>query len=124
MTPDPASIVGLAGCLAALFSLLALRRYHAIASCESTRLRSEFERLEALCRGQTDSLRRDFTALELSLQNTDEILREGRLNGTSRAQAMRLLRSGMSPDTAAATLGLAQREVKLLAAVAQLLTTG
>jgi hypothetical protein len=124
MMPDAASMVGLAGCLAALFSLLALRRYHAIASCESARLRCEFERLEALCRGQTDSLRRDFTALELSMQNTDEILREGRLYGTSRAQAMRLLRSGMSPDTAAATLGMAQREVKLLAAVAQLLTAG
>jgi hypothetical protein len=115
MTPDPASMVGLAGCLAALFSLLALRRYHSIASCESARLRSEFERLEAL-------FRRDFTALELSLQNTGEMLREGRLHGTSRAQAMRLLRSGMSPETAAATLGMAQREVKLLAAVAQLLT--
>jgi hypothetical protein len=58
------------------------------------------------------------------MQNTDEILRDGRMNRTSRAQAMRLLRSGVSPDTAAATLGVARREIKLLATVSQLLAAG
>jgi hypothetical protein len=124
MMPDTASIAGVAGCLAALSALLAARRYHLIATREAARLSNEFERRQALCSEQITGLRKDLSALELSLRNTDELLREGRLNRTSRAQAMRLLRSGVSPDTAAATLGLAKREIRLLATVSQLLASG
>jgi hypothetical protein len=131
MIPDPGLIAGVAGCLAALFSLLAVRRCHLRASRDTGRLSLELERGQAFLAGQQAlfseelaGLRHALSTLELSMQNTDEILRDGRMNRTSRAQAMRLLRSGVSPDTAAATLGVARREIKLLATVSQLLAAG
>jgi hypothetical protein len=131
MIPDPGLIAGVAGCLAALFSLLAVRRCHLRASRDSSRLSHEFESAQALLAGrqalfseEIAELRHALSTLEIGMQNTDEILRDGRMNRTSRAQAMRLLRSGVSPDTAAATLGVARREIKLLATVSQLLAAG
>jgi hypothetical protein len=124
MMPDPGLIAGVAACFAALFSLLALRRYHLIAAREAARLSDEFGRRQAFCSEQIAGLRNDFAALELNMQNTDELLREGRLNRTSRAHAMQLLRSGISPDTAASTLGMARREMKLMATVSRLLSAG
>ncbi len=131
MISDPGLIAGVAGCLAALFSLLAVRRCHLRASRDSSRLSHEFESAQALLAGRQTlfseeiaGLRHALSTLEIGMQNTDEILRDGRMNRTSRAQAMRLLRSGVSPDTAAATLGVARREIKLLATVSQLLAAG
>ncbi len=124
MTTDPGLIAGVAGCFAALFSLLALRRYHSIAARESVRLSGELERRQADCMEQIGGLRNDLITLESSLQNTEEILRDGRLNRTTRAQAMKLLRSGISPDIAASTLGMAVREMKLMATVSRLLSAG
>jgi hypothetical protein len=121
MMIDPGLIAGVAGCSAALFSLLALRKYQLIAARESARLSDESERRQDLCSGQIAGLRNDLVALELSLYNTEEILRDGRLNRSTRAQAMKLLRSGISPETAASTLGMATREMKLLATVSRLL---
>jgi hypothetical protein len=37
---------------------------------------------------------------------------------------MKLLRSGISPDIAASTLGMAAREMKLMATVSRLLSAG
>ncbi|MGD1070105.1 MAG: hypothetical protein ABSB15_08180 [Bryobacteraceae bacterium] len=101
-----------------------MRRYNLIAARDGGALSQQCERRHALCLDEIAGLRRDFAALELNMQNRNEILREGRLNRTGRAQAMRLLRSGVSPDTAAATLGVARREIKLLATVSRLLAAG
>jgi hypothetical protein len=131
MIPDPALIAGVAGCSAALFSLLAVRKYHLAASRDSSRMSEDFERRQTLVADRQEllsqeiaGLRSGISTLESSMQNTGELLRDGRMNGTSRAQAMRLLRSGVTPDTAAATLGVARREIKLLATVSQLLAAG
>ena len=121
MRPDPAAITvlvtGVAGCLAAVFCLLALRRARADFDLEVAHVQEEQGRSQAACSARIDELKREFQALCLSMQNTDELMREGRLSRSSRAQAMQLLRSGVSPDTAASTLGIAKREMHLLAKV-------
>src|SRR5690242_989016 len=104
MMMDPGLIAGVAGCCAALFSLFALRKYQLIAARETARLSEEAERRQAICSEQIGGLRNDLVNLELSLHNSDELLRDGRLSRTTRAQAMKLLRSGISPETAASTL--------------------
>jgi hypothetical protein len=124
MTIDLGLIAGVAGCCIALFSLLELRKYRLMAAGESVRLGKESEERQAVCSQEIRGLRSDFVTLELSLHNTDEILREGRLNRSTRAEAMRLLRSGITPETAASTLGLASREMRLMATVSRLLSGG
>jgi hypothetical protein len=54
-------------------------------------------------------------------RGANESLHDGRLNQSARAQALQLLRAGISPDTAANTLGTATRDIRLLAKVSRLL---
>jgi hypothetical protein len=122
MTPDYGFSAGLAGCAAAIVSLLELRRYRQRAEHAATLLRGEVERQQNAFTEQFAALTQGFSALELNMQNTEEMLREGRLNRSTRAQALQLLRQGVAPDTAAATLGLAKREMRLLARVSRLLS--
>jgi hypothetical protein len=124
MTMDPGLIAGVAGCCAAVFALRALRKYHLLAASGSTRMSNELERQQAFHSDQIGALRNHLVSLELSLQNTDEILRDGRLSRTTRAQAMKLLRSGISPEMTASTVGMATREMKLMATVSRLLSAG
>ena len=124
MTPDYGFIAGLAGFAAAIISLLELRRYRQRAERAANLLRGEVERQQFACTEQFAALTQGFSALELNMQNTEEMLREGRLSRSTRAQALHLLRSGVAPDTAATTLGLAKREMRLLARVSRLLSAG
>jgi hypothetical protein len=121
MIPDPLSIAtiltGVAGCLAAVFCLLALRKSRSDFALEASRVRGECDRSQVACLDQLAELKVEFATLELSMQNTEELLWEGRLNRTSRAQAMQLMRTGVSPETAASTLRIAKREMNLLSKV-------
>jgi hypothetical protein len=65
---------------------------------------------------------RSLEAIGRSMQSSDELLGDGRLSQSSRARALQLLRTGIAPDTAAVTLGIATREMRLLAKVSRLLT--
>jgi hypothetical protein len=71
------------------------------------------------CSGEFAEIRKQAAELEASLQNTRDVLRHGRFNRSTRAQALHLLRSGMSPETAASALGVGRRELRLLAKVAE-----
>ena len=61
-------------------------------------------------------------ASELSAQSSAELLQDGRLSLPARPRALRMIRSGMAPDSIAAELGLARAEMRLLAKVATLLS--
>ena len=109
--------VGVASGIGAAFSLVAWRRFRSELAADTMRLREETARCEADCAARITEFRLQFDALAVSMRNTEELLREGRLNRSSRAQAMHLLRTGVSPDTAAARLGMAKREMNLLSKV-------
>jgi hypothetical protein len=66
-------------------------------------------------------LSRSVADLELNARNIGEA-GWGGLTRTRRSQAMQLLRSGMSPESAASSLGIAMREMRLISKVSRILS--
>ncbi|MEP6715347.1 MAG: hypothetical protein ABJC09_07215 [Terriglobia bacterium] len=89
---------------------------------EAAQIREEFEAREADGAAQMDVLKRHVENLDTSMRNSDEILRDDRLNHSSRARALQLLRAGIAPDSAALTLGMPRLELRLLGKVSRALT--
>jgi len=77
--------------------------------------------MRAACLRQSAQAAEDRQAAERISQAHVELLRDGRLGMPVRARALGMLRTGMSADTAAAELGLAKSEVRLLAKMGTLL---
>ena len=71
------------------------------------------------CAGQIAQLGESVSELAKSAQSMDAA--KGGITRSARSQAMQLLRSGMSPDNAAAALGIGRREMHLLASVSRIL---
>jgi hypothetical protein len=90
---------------------------------ETVRLREELESHRAYCAENLEGVSKSVASLELGARASDEPLNSGRLNHSTRAEAVQLLRMGISPDTAAMTVGVATREVRLLAEVERLLAS-
>ena len=84
-------------------------------------VREEMERNYRQCQGETAAVREIVAEAEKNAQVNLELLRDGRLGMPARARALRLLRSGMLAETAAAELGLARNEVQLLLAKVSIL---
>ena len=90
---------------------------------EIARLREDMDRLHRECLRQTGRVAEEDSATpEKSAQSSAELLWDGPLSMSARAQALRMLRSGMSAETVAAELGMASSEVLLLKKVAVLPT--
>jgi hypothetical protein len=69
---------------------------------------------------QVSRLGRSVEVLELSAKSVEEAGRG--LSRSRRSQAMQLLRSGMSPENAATSIGMERREMHLIAKVSRILT--
>ncbi len=69
---------------------------------------------------QVARIGRSVEVLELGAKSVEEAGRG--LSRSRRSQAMQLLRSGMSPESAATSLGMARREMHLIAKVSRILT--
>jgi hypothetical protein len=121
MTVDIALITGSAGCAAALLSLLLQASECRRFSRYSISARNRLKQHDDHCSEQLAQIREAHQALEMSFQSARDVLRSGRLNGSSRAAALQFFRAGMSPDTAASSLGIARREIRMLARVSSLL---
>jgi len=115
---DPGVIAGAGGFCAALactaVCVTLLRRFRQGALEAVDQVRED-------CHKSGEELRNALSSIEANMQTTEELLREGRLNRSTRAQALKMLRSGVSPETAANSLGMATRELRLLARVSELL---
>jgi hypothetical protein len=93
---------------------------------ELVAVREELANLRAGYAEQLASLTRKIESLEAGSpgeggRRAEGALHDGRLNQSARAQALQMLRAGISPDTAANTLGTATRDIRLLAKVSRLL---
>ena len=84
-------------------------------------LREEMQDGHRQYQGEIGEVREILAEAEKNAQVNLELLRDGRLGMPARARALRMLRSGMSAETAAAELGLARNEVRLLEKVSVLL---
>jgi hypothetical protein len=109
------------GLLAAALSLILVWRQRILHDRRSTRLRETIESGQEECLRQINAIAGELTAAEKNAQASLDLLRDGRLGTPVRARALRMLRSGMAADTAAAELGLGRNEVRLLEKVAGLL---
>jgi hypothetical protein len=83
-------------------------------------LRTALERNQAACLDQIGQVSRAVEFLEVSGRNTEDAIGRA-LNRSLRSQVLHLLRSGMAADTVAATLGVAKREVRLIAGISSVL---
>lgn len=120
----PALIAGICGTVAGAACLLMLRRQRARAEWQREELQAD---LQSRLRQQREEfseqvarIGRSVEVLELGAKSVEEARRG--LSRSRRSQAMQLLRSGMSPESAATSLGMARREMHLIAKVSRILT--
>ena len=100
-----------------------------VPACDCAALRADLATDQAACTEDLQVLSKRLDSVERSMQErvsncSDDNLSDGRLNLSARAQALQVLRAGISPETAAVTLGIPVRDVRLLAKVSRLLTSG
>jgi hypothetical protein len=91
------------------------------ARCERRReiaeLRAEVERLRVESFGEIGRLAKGLETWKSESQGAAEFY-EGQLSVTARSRVLRMLRAGIAPEAAAAELGMAGSEVRLLKEVA------
>lgn len=130
MTPDvsPLAFVVAGGALALCVAALCVRRIiigtrlqasERVISPDPQELRKALDEHRTAYDERLAELSRNLESLSLSLGRDG--LSEGRLNLSFRAQAIQLLRSGMAPDTTAASTGVPRSDIRLLARVAEVL---
>ncbi len=107
-----------------VFALL-LRRGRIDAKEREEARRREMESLldvqKTECSRHLEQLGRRLEFLESSAQSSGSIATGG-LTRSTRAQAMQMLRSGMSPENIATRLGIGRREMRLIAHVSRTLS--
>lgn len=122
---DPGLIAGVLGIVAAAICLFSLRGHRMRMDLRIEQTREELHIM--LRQHQTEyedgigQVRHAVEFLEKSGQSTEDALRS-RLTRSQRSQAMQLLRSGMSPESAAPAAGMAIRDMRLMAKVSRLLS--
>ena len=116
--PGPDLLVALTGLGGCLWCLVAFYRHRHWTSLASKAMMSTIEAHDGVCREEFERLRQSMQELELGLQKPEQVLGERRLSRSSRANALHLLRTGLTAESAAAKLGMPQRDVRLLAKVA------
>jgi hypothetical protein len=109
---------GAAGFVLALVLLAAQWRYRAQSRRDFEGLQRSFALEQKLCADTFLDLKRHLAARE---QLPRETPKPGALSRSTRAEALRLLRSGLSHETAASSLGIGKREMRLLERVAHTL---
>lgn len=120
---DSYALLALTACIPGFFCLYLILRFRAGTAREFQAIRELLSSHREELAGSDAALGARQEALEVSFQSTRETLDPARLNRSSRAQALQLFRSGRSAESAAAQLGIARREARLLAKVADVLTT-
>jgi len=118
---DPGVPGGASGILGSVICWLALRQRRIAVERTHAELWAMLGAHKAECSEKIEQLGRGIAVLELSAQNRDEAGNAG-LTRSVRSQAMQLLRSGMPPDSAASTLGIGRREMRLIAGVSRALS--
>jgi hypothetical protein len=84
-------------------------------------LREAIERQQMASLEMFSEVHRSVAMLEEGLRGVRETPKAGVLNRSARAQALQLLRSGLSAETAGPSLGIGKREMRLLERVSQTL---
>src|SRR5882762_2146495 len=100
--PGIGDTIGAAGLLMGLVSLGLHLRERKLREREVSQLRGEMEHGRVECLGEIGRLGASIEKSKQESQASAELLHDGRMSLPARARAIRMLRSGMSPETAAA----------------------
>jgi hypothetical protein len=111
-----------AGLMAGMLSVWLHRRTVAAWRREAAVWRREVEELRAACFAETARVGKELEAWKRESQAAADAVCDGRLSASTRSRAMRMLRAGVTPAAAAAELGIARSEARLLKEVAAALT--
>jgi hypothetical protein len=114
--------IAAASLLGGILSLYLNWRHRSGLGRVAARLRDDMDHLRRDCLQQIGHVGEGLATLERSAQTSAELLQDGRLSIAGRARALRMLRSGMSSDSAAIELGMSRSDVRLLEKVAVLLS--
>jgi hypothetical protein len=115
------TILGAAATLIAILCLASLRQQRATARRQRAEVLSMINRQREETAQQISEVSRAVEALNESRQSIEAACGDG-FPLSRRRDAIRLLRSGVSPETAASSLGIATREMLLIAKVSRILT--
>jgi len=115
------AVAGAAGLVPVLLVLWLHRRHRNRLRRDLEALRGSMERQQMVCLEMFSEVNRTLTTLEEGMNGLRQNPKSGTLNRSTRAQAMKLLRSGVSADAAASSLGVGRREIRLLENVSQIL---
>jgi hypothetical protein len=116
--PEAMAAAGMAaGLMAGLLCVWLDQRARSAWRRESAELRAELGRVRVDSLAEIGRLGKEVEVWKRESQSGAEFC-EGRLSATSRSRAMRMLRAGIAPETAAVELGMARSEVELLREVA------
>jgi hypothetical protein len=116
--PEAMAAAGMAaGLMAGLLCVWLDQRGRTARRREMVELRVELGRVRVDSLAEIGRLRKDLEEWKRESQASVEFC-EGRLSVTVRSRAMRMLRAGIAPETAAVELGMARSEVELLREVA------
>lgn len=111
-----------AGLMAGMLSVWLHRRARSAWRLEAEELRAEMLRIRGECLAEAGRVGNEFEAWKRETQMAADAVCDGRLSASVRSRAMRMLRAGVTPAAAAAELGLARSEVRLLQEVTAALT--
>jgi hypothetical protein len=117
--PWAGALIGLA---AGVVCLLSMRRHKVQLEQTSEELHILLRQHQTEYLDEIGQVGRAVTFLEQSAQNTEEVIR-GRLTTSLRSQAMQLLRAGTAAENAAVRLGIARRDMRLIARVSRILSS-
>lgn len=116
--PEAMAAAGMAaGLMAGALCVWLHQRSRSVQRREFAELRAELERVRVDGLAEIGRVGKEIEEWERGPQAAVELY-EGRLSATARSRAMRMLRAGIAPETAAAELGMARSEVQLLREVA------
>ncbi len=116
--PEAMAAAGMAaGLMAGALCVWLYQRSRTAWRREAAELRAELGRVRVDSLAEIGRLGKEIEEWKRESQAGAEFC-EGRINVTVRSRAMRMLRAGIAPETAAAELGMAQSEVRLLKEVA------
>jgi hypothetical protein len=119
--PSPEMVLAVAAALIALWCAVTVMACRARSARSESEFEAALERCRLECREAVANAVRESERSAPEIAVVEPIQDMGRLNRSARARALKLLRTGVPPDSAAATLEMPKKDVALLARVGAVL---
>lgn len=120
--PSPELILAIGSVLVSLWSAVTIAATRAQAADGTRRVEEALAGYREQLKSETEKAMREAEPAEVHVPAPDPLRDPGRLHRSSRARALRMLRTGVTAESAAAALEMPKKEVVLLSRVATLIS--